>query len=167
MVCFSGDKLLGGPQAGIIVGRKKYIDKLRKHPLYRPLRPDKFTLSAIEQTLLAYLTHPERIKLNAIFKQGIDSLKRRAERICSKLNMDFIEPTALKSTAGGGSTPNISYSGYGITIRKKTEDLDTKMRNYDPPVIIRKGRGKAMIDLSTVLPDQDSIIIEALRKCLS
>jgi L-seryl-tRNA(Ser) seleniumtransferase len=167
MVCFSGDKLLGGPQAGIIVGRRKYIDKLRKHPLYRPLRPDKFTLSAIEQTLLAYLVHPEKIKLNTIFKQGIEKLKIRAENICSKLNLDYIKPTSLKSTAGGGSTPNISYSGYGIVIKKHTGDLDSKLRQYDPPIIMRKGKGKAMIDLTTVLPNQDKILIEALKLCLS
>ena len=167
MICFSGDKLLGGPQAGIIVGKKKYITKLRAHPLYRPLRPDKFTLSAIEQTLLAYMVNPRRVQLSAIFRQGIDRLKKRADEICSALNLDYIESAPLKSTAGGGSTPTISYDGYGLNIKKNVEGLETKLRNYDPPIIIRVGRGQAVIDLTTVFPHQDEIIIKALKECLS
>ena len=167
MVCFSGDKLLGGPQAGIIVGREKHISLLKRHPLYRPLRPDKFTLSAIEQTLLAYLVKPEKIKLNAMLKQGIDKLKRRAEKICSEIGLTYVEPSALRSTAGGGSTPNISYNGYGVKVEKNTEGLDVRLRHFSPPVIARKTRDKVIIDLSTVFPNQDKIIIEALKECLS
>ncbi|MCD6161097.1 MAG: L-seryl-tRNA(Sec) selenium transferase [candidate division Zixibacteria bacterium] len=167
IVCFSGDKLFGGPQAGILVGKKKYISALRRYPFYRPLRPDKFTLSAIEQTLLAYLTNPERVKLNKIFKQDIDSLKNRAEKISSTIELDYVMPSPLKSTAGGGTTPNISYKSYGISIIKNTAGLDVRLRNYAPPIIIRKGKDKAMLDLSTVFPAQDEIIIKALKECLS
>lgn len=166
MICFSGDKLLGGPQAGIIVGKKKFIAKLRAHPLYRPLRPDKFTLGALEQTLLAYLVNPRRVQINAIFRQGLDRLKKRAEEICAILNIDYVVPTAMKSTAGGGSTPTIDYQGYGLAIEKNFNDLDTKLRNFEPPIIIRRGKSRAMIDLTTVLPYQDEIIIKALKACL-
>ena len=167
MVCFSGDKLLGGPQAGIIVGSKKHIMKLRSHPLYRPLRPDKFTLSAIEQTLMAYLVNPGRVQIQAMFKQGLERLQKRAEDICSALNLDYVVPSPLKSSAGGGSTPTINYDGFGLLIKANTDGLEAKMRKFDPPVIIRQGRGKAMIDLTTVMPDQDEIIIKALQACLS
>ncbi len=166
MICFSGDKLLGGPQAGIIVGKKKLISKLRAHPLYRPLRPDKFTLSAIEQTLLAYLANPARIQLNSIFKQGQELLQKRAEAICEKLDLEFVQPARMKSTAGGGSTPTIDYNGLGIVIKENYKGLDSKLRKHDPPIIIRMGRSKAMIDLTTVLPDQDEILVKALKKCL-
>ena len=167
MVCFSGDKLLGGPQAGIIVGSKKHITKLRSHPLYRPLRPDKFTLSAIEQTLLAYLTNSRKVQIQAMFRQGLDRLQKRAEDICSVLHIDYIVPSPLKSTAGGGSTPTINYDGYGLLIKDNIEGLEAGMRKFNPPVIIRQGRGKAMIDLTTVMPHQDEIIIKALKACLS
>ncbi len=166
MVCFSGDKLLGGPQAGIIVGRKKHISALRRHPLYRPLRPDKFTLSAIEQTLLAHLAHPEKVKLAGIFKQGIDKLKKRAEKICHEINLDYVAPVSMKSTAGGGSTPNISYNSFGIAIKQNIEGLDIRLRQYNPPIIVRRTRDKVILDLSAVLPAQDVIITKALQECL-
>jgi len=166
MVCFSGDKLLGGPQAGIIVGRRKYISALRRHPLYRPLRPDKFTLSAIEQTLMAHLAYPEKIRLSEIFKQGVDKLKTRAENVCREINLDYVTPVSLKSTAGGGSTPNISYNSFGIAVKQNTEGLDVRLRQYDPPIIVRRTRDKVILDMSTVLSGQDEVIIKALRKCL-
>lgn len=166
MVCFSGDKLLGGPQAGIIVGRSKYISKLRAHPLYRPLRPDKFTLSAIERTFLGYLANPRLIQLNAIFKQGLERLRQRAETICAAVSKEYVQPVKLKSTAGGGSTPTIDYDGFGIAINDNYRGLDSALRKYDPPIIIRQGRNRAMVDLTTVMPDQDEIIIKALKECL-
>lgn len=166
MVCYSGDKLLGGPQAGIIVGRKKYITALRDHPLYRPLRPDKLCLCALEQTLLAYLVAPEKIKLRSIFEQGISRLKERARHISSELGLDYVTPSPLKSTAGGGSTPAINYDSYGLVIKKNIEKLDIKLRYFDPPVVVRKGKGKLMLDLSTVLPNQDDFLLKALRLCL-
>jgi len=78
-----------------------------------------------------------------------------------------VAPIALKSAAGGGSTPNISYPGFGLVIKENVENLDSKLRKYNPPIIIRRGKGLAIIDLSTVLPEQDRIIIEALKTCLS
>ncbi|RKX18337.1 MAG: L-seryl-tRNA(Sec) selenium transferase [Candidatus Zixiibacteriota bacterium] len=166
MVCFSGDKLLGGPQAGIIIGRGKYITALRNHPLYRPLRPDKLCLSALEQTLLAYLVAPEKIKLKSIFEQGISRLEERAKHISFELGLDYVTPSPLKSTAGGGSTPSINYDSYGLVVRKNIEKLDIKLRNFDPPVVVRKGKDKIMLDLSTVLPGQDDLLLKALRSCL-
>jgi len=167
LVCFSGDKLLGGPQAGIIVGRKRYISALRKHPLSRPLRPDKFCLRAIEQTLLAHLAAPDKIKLNVVFKQGLERIKKRADRICSQIGLDYVYPCSSKSTAGGGSTPNIGYESYGVAVSKNAGDLDRRLRHYKPPIIVRKSKGRIMIDLSAVLPHQDDIIIKALQECLS
>jgi len=167
MVCFSGDKMLGGPQAGIIVGRARYITALRKHPLYRPLRPDKFCLSALEQTLLGYLVSPADVKLNGIFRQTIGTLTQRAEAICAALDSAWVKPSPLKATAGGGSTPEINYPSYGIAIENIPHGLEEKLRLYDPPIIVRTGRNKVSIDLGTVFPEQDQIIVKALKACLS
>lgn len=167
MICFSGDKLLGGPQAGIIVGRAKYIAALRKHPLYRPLRPDKFCLSALEQTLLSYLISPAEVKLSGIFRQEITALKERAEKICAELQLPGVTHSSLRATAGGGSTPDIDYPSYGIVIENSPTGFETKLRLYDPPIIVRTARNRVSIDLGTVFPDQDRIIVKALKACLS
>lgn len=167
LVCFSGDKLFGGPQAGIIVGRKKLVNELRRHPLYRPLRPDKFALSALEHALLGHLVRPEILKLRGIFAQGVDKLRARAARICESVGLEHARPVPLKATAGGGSTPNIEYDSYGLSITIDSEQLERKLRGYEPPIIVRRAKDKIMLDLSTVFPEQDDIVIAALRQCLS
>jgi L-seryl-tRNA(Ser) seleniumtransferase len=167
LVCFSGDKLLGGPQAGIIAGRQKYISVLGKHPLYRPLRPDKLCLCALEQTLLFHLTNPQKLKLKEMFGQGINLLQQRAEMICAEIGKQLVSHTAMKSVAGGGSTPAIDFEGYGLVVNAGAENLDEKLRANDPPIVARNIRGKIMLNLTTVLPEQDKIIIKALKSCLS
>jgi L-seryl-tRNA(Ser) seleniumtransferase len=167
LVCFSGDKLLGGPQAGIIIGKKKFIEKLRKHPFYRPLRPDKMCLTAIEHTLLCHLTDPAKVRLHQIFGEGIDRLKDRANHICARVGLDFVVPMGMKATAGGGSTPAVNYNSYGLEIDSNPTKLDEKLRSHSPSIVARSFKGKILLDLTTVLPSQDNILIEALKACLS
>ncbi len=167
LVSFSGDKLFGGPQAGIIIGKAKYISMLWKHPLYRPLRPDKMSLCAIEQTLLAHLKNPTKIRLHEIFKADIDKLRQRAIAICAEFGDHQVIHGPMKSVAGGGSTPAIDFDGYGLTIKAEVPNLDEKLRLSDPPIVARNVKGKVMLNLTTILPEQDTIVIKALKACLS
>lgn len=167
LVSYSGDKLFGGPQAGIIVGEVKYISMLRKHPLYRPLRPDKMSLCAIEQTLLAHLKNPEKIRLHEIFKADIDKLRQRATAICAEFGDHLVTHGPMKSVAGGGSTPAIDFDGYGLIVKIDIPNLDEKLRLNDPPIIARTVKGKVMLNLTTILPEQDIVVIKALKSCLS
>lgn len=167
LISFSGDKLFGGPQAGIIVGYAKYISLLRKHPLYRPLRPDKMSLCAIEQTLLAHLKNPEKIRLHEIFKSDIDNLRNRAAAICAEFGDHHITHGPMKSAAGGGSTPAIDFDGYGLIINVDIPELDVKLRMNNPPIIARIVKSKVMLNMTTIFPEQDIIIIKALKACLS
>jgi L-seryl-tRNA(Ser) seleniumtransferase len=166
LISFSGDKLLGGPQAGMIVGQAKYISQLRKHPLYRPLRPDKMCLCALEQTLLGHLRQPEKIRLHEIFGADIEQLRNRAKLICSEFGDHLVSHGPMKSVAGGGSTPSIDFEGYGLTVNSDIAKLDEKLRLNDPPIIARNIKGKVMLNLTTILPEQDILVIKALKACL-
>ncbi len=165
LVCFSGDKLLGGPQAGIIVGKKKYIAMLNKHPLYRPVRPDKLCLCALEQTLHSYILGNETALIGKLMKCSIDILQERAARICQELPDRPLKPVALKSAAGGGSTPLAELDSFGIIATDIIEGLDEALRRWNPPIIARNNKGKIAIDLMTVFPEQDPEIIKALKAC--
>lgn len=164
MICFSGDKLLGGPQAGIIVGRQKCIERLARHPLYRTVRPDKICLCLIEQTLHNYLIG-EDIFLEQIFRTEIEELRQRAIKICAQLAGKPVKPIALKGAAGGGSTPDVALDSFGVGIMVQIDGLEDALRKWDPPIIARNNRGKITIDLRTVFPNQDEHIINALRSC--
>jgi len=166
LVCFSGDKLLGGPQAGLIVGKKKYISSLLKDPLYRVMRPDKLTIGLMEKTLLGYLRKEGNNPCWELASISHDNLKSRAEAIVKKLDDNNVEAVALKSSFGGGSLPEYEYDSYGIKISGKPTSLSSRLRSFAPPVITRSGPSGVMIDLRTVFPHQDSILTEAIKKCL-
>ncbi|NLI15466.1 MAG: L-seryl-tRNA(Sec) selenium transferase [candidate division Zixibacteria bacterium] len=167
LVSFSGDKLFGGPQAGIIVGKAKYISLMQKYPLYRAIRPDKMNLCAIEQTLLAHLKNPEKIRLHEIFKADIETLRARAIAICAELGDHLVSHGPMKSVAGGGSTPAIDFDGYGLTVKANIPDLEKKLRLNDPPIIVRTLKGKVILNMTTILPEQDIAVLKALKACLS
>ncbi len=166
LVCFSGDKLLGGPQAGIIVGKRKHIERLNKHPLYRPVRPDKLCLCALERTLYFYLIGNWNIGIGKIMSNTADDLRIRALRICDELPGLPIKPAPLRSAAGGGSTPLAEIESYGINVTEITDGLDEALRRWNPPIIARNNKGKITIDLMTVFPEQDVEIIRALKACM-
>jgi L-seryl-tRNA(Ser) seleniumtransferase len=155
LVCFSADKLLGGPQAGIILGRKALIDKLKKHPLARAVRADKTCLAGVTATLLHYLKdEAEReIPIWKMIALTQDQLKVRAEAWCDALGQGEVIPS--ESTVGGGSLPEECISTYVLALRVKSPDRFLKnLRASRPPIIARVEDDTILFDPRTVLDDE-------------
>ena len=179
LVCFSGDKLLGAPQAGIILGRKKYIDILKKHPLHRALRLDKMFLAGLEKVLLYYLKGQatEKIPVWQMISLPLKALQARAEKIKAALEKSDIKIAIQKSqsTVGGGSLPGetlptvvISVQSFGRSPQDESVDRQAKLFREQPtPIIGRIENDRFVLDLRTVFPQQDEIIISAIRNIFS
>jgi L-seryl-tRNA(Ser) seleniumtransferase len=166
LVCFSGDKLLGGPQAGIILGRKSLIDKIRKHPLARAVRADKTCLAGITATLLHYLKdEAEReIPIWMMMSLTLEQIKSRAEAWRETLEQGDVIPS--ESTVGGGSLPNECTSTFVLALRVKSPDkLLKKLREAKPPIIARTANDKVLLDPRTVL--DDDLLLRELKRILS
>jgi len=166
LVCFSGDKLLGGPQAGIIIGKKDLIDKIKKHPLARAVRADKTCLAGITATLLHYLKdEAEReIPIWRMMSLTPEQVKVRAEAWRDAVVQgDVIES---ESTVGGGSLPDESTSTFVLALNVKSPDkFLKKLREANPPVIARTENDKVLLDPRTVL--DDDLLLSVLKKVLS
>jgi L-seryl-tRNA(Ser) seleniumtransferase len=167
IVTISGDKLLGGPQAGIILGKKKYLDLIKNHPLYRALRCDKLTMLLLEKTLIGYAKnqHLDMIPTQRMLNERQESVRERAEEILNGLDSTSFALVKCLSTPGGGSLPGKSIPSWGLQLKSKTESEDqllARLRRSKPPVIGRILDGEVVIDCRTVLPHQ----IDILRKCL-
>lgn len=165
LVCFSGDKLLGGPQAGIIVGKKALIDKIRKHPLARAVRADKTCLAGITATLLHYLKdEAEReIPIWRMMSLTPDQVRVRAEAWQEALGQGEVLPS--ESTVGGGSLPDESTPTFVLALRVKSPDRFMKLlREQNPPVIARTENDRVLFDPRTVL--DDSLFLSVLKKVL-
>ncbi|MGD8405652.1 MAG: L-seryl-tRNA(Sec) selenium transferase [Anaerolineales bacterium] len=168
VVCFSGDKLLGGPQAGIIVGRKDLIAKIKKHPLARAVRADKVALAGITATLLHYLKdEAEReIPIWRMISMTRKQVKARAEAWQDALrNGEMIES---ESTVGGGSLPGESMKTWVLALDVKSPDkFMPKLRASDPPIIARTENDRVLLDPRTVLLEQDETLLSILKPLLS
>ncbi len=170
--CFSGDKLLGGPQAGIIVGRRDIVERIRRHPLMRALRVDKMTYAALEATLAEYaagraaVTVPVQRMLTMI----ADEIRARAETLAGGINLMSAwraELIAGASAVGGGSAPGVELPTWLVAIEKEgvTPDaLEERLRHLTPPVIARIERDRVLLDLRTVLSYQDSQLREMITR---
>jgi L-seryl-tRNA(Ser) seleniumtransferase len=166
LVCFSGDKLLGGPQAGIIIGKKELINKIRKHPLARAVRADKTCLAGITATLLHYLKdEAEReIPVWKMISLTLQQLKLRADAWRDELGQG--EVIQSESTVGGGSLPDECVSTYVLALNVKSPDkFLRKLREGNPPVIARTENDRVLLDPRTVL--DDDLLLRALKKVLS
>ena len=172
IVSFSGDKLLGGPQAGIIVGKPELIDKIRRHPLYRALRVDKIVYAALEATLRSYLTGRQfeeipTLRMLASSEEEIrERVKEFVERASSEagqvLRFEIIEGD---SVIGGGSAPDFKPTSALIAVDAegmKAEEIEMKLRENEPPVIARIADGRVVLDLRTVDPSEEAEVIESL-----
>ncbi|CCQ92631.1 selenocysteine synthase [[Clostridium] ultunense Esp] len=174
IVTFSGDKLLGGPQAGIIVGKKKYIDSMKKNPLTRAFRVDKFTISALEATLRLYLDERvavEKIPTLKMLSIDISELEKKAKKLYNSIigRMDSnncrLEIVDSYSEVGGGSLPleKIPTKCIMLSIEKyKVTDFERALREYKVPIITRVYKDNIYIDLRTVREDEFDIIVDGL-----
>ncbi|MBD3219033.1 MAG: L-seryl-tRNA(Sec) selenium transferase [candidate division Zixibacteria bacterium] len=170
LVCFSGDKLLGGPQAGIILGKKDKVAAVKKNPLYRTVRLDKMVIAILEELILSYMKSDfENIPAIALLSSNINDLKKRAEKIQSGLkdSGSEIEIIETEAFAGGGSLPEESFPSIGIAITdSKVNQLAKRLRMNDPPIIGRIQDDKLVLDVRTIFPNEDQIVIEALTRAL-
>ncbi|KAB8194934.1 L-seryl-tRNA(Sec) selenium transferase [Nonomuraea phyllanthi] len=155
LVTASGDKLLGGPQAGLLLGDEHLVERLRRHPLARALRVDKLTLAALEATLRGPLP-PVHRSLHA----NVTELTRRAERLARRLG-DRAEAVATIARVGGGGAPGVELPSAGIAVH---ESLAARLRSYDPPVVGRITGGRLVLDLRAVEPGQDDVIAAAVER---
>jgi L-seryl-tRNA(Ser) seleniumtransferase len=165
LICFSGDKLLGGPQTGIILGKKELIDKIKKHPLARAVRADKTSLAALNATLLHYLKdEAEReIPIWRMISLTPDQLKVRAEAWRDALGQGNVIQS--ESTVGGGSLPEESLATCVLSLDVKSPDkFLRKLREGNPPIIARTENDKILLDPRTVLPEQEHLLLRSLNK---
>jgi L-seryl-tRNA(Ser) seleniumtransferase len=167
MVCFSGDKLFGGPQAGIIVGRKKMVDGLKREPLFRAMRCDKLILSALESTVDVYLRGETRIPVLEMMRISTDELRARAERIVAALEGHPLRLRVASGRAqiGGGTLPRSALPSVTIEVNHPTlgaQALAARLREQPERVIAYVARGNLKLDLRTVFPHQDAALIRAL-----
>ena len=171
VILFSGDKLLGGPQGGIIAGKKEYIDKMKAHPLARAFRVDKMTLAAMEATFFEYSDIRQARKtipvLNMITTPAAE-LKDKAERLAEAIRgvtHNFtVEVEACKDQVGGGSAPTVLLDGYAVAVQGRTlapEKIERLLRKEEIPIIIRITHNQVYLDVRTIREDEFEYIVAA------
>jgi L-seryl-tRNA(Ser) seleniumtransferase len=167
LVTFSGDKLLGGPQAGLILGRAAAVDRLRHHPLLRAVRLDKMTLAALEATLMLHRDQPERVPVVRMLRQTEVELQQRAERLQALLDAGVVEAT--EAFAGGGSLPEerIASRALALTPPMGAEDAAARLRSSRPAVVGRLNEGRLLLDMLTVADEELPALAAALRTVLA
>lgn len=156
LVTFSGDKLFGGPQAGVIAGRADLVARCARHPLARALRPGSLVLGALQATALAYLDgHGDAIPFWRMASLPVDTLRARAEALGVGVTLDVM------STPGGGTLPEVEIPSAGVAIDGDQRD---RLRNRERPLIARVGDGRTIVDLRTVDPADDAEVAAALAE---
>ena len=175
VVTFSGDKLLGGPQAGIIIGKKQYIDSMKKHPLARAVRVDKMTIAALEATFREYFDMEkakEKVPVLSMITVSMDEMRTKAILLAEQVRRatEAFEIEVIKSEGqiGGGSTPNQFLVGYAVSVvgKKVSADrIERDLRAYEVPVIVRINQDRVLIDMRTVTRDEIDMVARALIAC--
>ena len=176
VVCFSGDKLFGGPQAGIIVGKKKYIDMMKKNQLTRALRIDKFTAAALELVLQEYLSEEQAVQHIPVLRmitEPLDEVARRARSLARTIrSTDLpakVDVVSCESQIGGGSLPMERIPSMAVAIHPKHESvaaLEDQMRHLTVPMIPRTVNGTIMLDVRTVETEDFKLIAAELQEVL-
>lgn len=172
LVCFSGDKVLGGPQAGILLGSADAIARAARHPLARAVRIDKLALAALETTLLAYRSgHPERVPVWRMLTASLDGLRRRAEAIAERLRplVDAAEVTDSEDAVGAGSHPDEPLPGIALSLAPRglsAQAVFDRLRRAELPVIAVIAHDRLRVHLRTVEPEDDDALTLALASAL-
>ncbi|HEY8103280.1 MAG TPA: L-seryl-tRNA(Sec) selenium transferase [Gaiellaceae bacterium] len=159
LVCFSGDKLLGGPQAGIVAGRADLVERLRRHPLQRALRSDKLSLAALEGTLRLYLDRPEQIPVVRMLREPVDAVRVRAERLAAATG-GAVEETVGR--VGGGALPLSELPSFACAVE---EELAAALRANEPPVIAVVRDGRTLLDCRTLTDAEADEVAAAVHAC--
>ena len=169
LVSFSGDKLLGGPQAGILAGDKNLIARLRRNPMFRALRLDKLIYQALETTLRNLLLERwDQVPALAMIRQSGPELRARAEKFQASLDGVLTEMVEGRSVIGGGATPEQPLPAWLIAVEcPDVVEAERRCRQYDPPVIARIENGRLLFDLRTVFPWEDEELARAIRAACS
>jgi L-seryl-tRNA(Ser) seleniumtransferase len=176
IVTFSGDKLLGGSQAGIIAGKKKWVERCRRNPLFRALRVDKLSYAALEATLQNYLRGTlDDVPVLRLIREPVERVAARAEELRAGLEKELagraqVGVSAGRSVVGGGSAPGYSLPTRLVTILPASisaAELAARLRHSQPPVIVRVEASRVLVDLRTVFSDQQAALAAALRSALT
>lgn len=169
VVTYSGDKMLGGPQAGMLSGREDLIRRVRSNPLFRALRVDKLTYAALEATLMEYVRqNHDSIPFARMLRISADEIRKRAEQLLAKISAAphlKAELVAGESLVGGGSAPTSTLPTFLIAVTAQAlsaDQLAQQLRLSNPPIVARVEEGRVLLDLRTVSPDEDSSVADAL-----
>ncbi|MCI0354476.1 MAG: L-seryl-tRNA(Sec) selenium transferase [Acidobacteria bacterium] len=170
LVTYSGDKLLGGPQAGILSGKAELVARIRSNPMFRALRVDKLTYAALEATLLAYVRQDHgSVPALRLMRLPASEVRKRAEAVAARLAQSSaklkVEVVEGESVIGGGSTPGARLPTWVLAVTAEglsADELATRLRAAEPPVIARVEEGHVLLDLRTVFPQQDAAVAAAL-----
>jgi L-seryl-tRNA(Ser) seleniumtransferase len=169
IVTFSGDKLLGGPQAGVIAGRARLIEAIERHPLVRAVRVDKMTLAALQATLTTYLEgRQHELPLWSMLSAPVDELRERAETLAASIR-DQLGSSGVKAdvvsseaVAGGGSLPGSRLTSEAVAVvhpETGADEIAARLRTGDPPVVARIENDTVLLDVRTVQPEQDEVLL--------
>jgi L-seryl-tRNA(Ser) seleniumtransferase len=167
-VTYSGDKLLGGPQAGILSGKPEIVARMRSNALFRALRVDKLTYAALEATLLAYVRQDyDAVPALRMMRASAEEIGARAQAMAKDLPATYrAEIADGESVIGGGAAPGATLKTHLLIIALEgvsAGELATRLRHADPPVIARVEDDRVVLDLRTVFPEQDAVILKSLR----
>jgi L-seryl-tRNA(Ser) seleniumtransferase len=169
LVTYSGDKMLGGPQAGLLSGREELIKRVRSNPLFRALRVDKLTYAALQATLMEYLRQNyDAIPFTRMLRLPADQVRRRAEALHAKLEASWVlrsEVVPGESLVGGGSAPTSTLPTFLLAITARSlsaDELAAQLRKSSPPVVARVEEGRVLLDLRTVFQNEEDELARAL-----
>jgi L-seryl-tRNA(Ser) seleniumtransferase len=170
LVAFSGDKLLAGPQAGIVVGKREVVERLKKSPLFRALRADKLYFLLLGEALKYYLNRKEMFELPAyrLLSMPFENLKARAEKITGLFQKRGMTVVTTESQAGGGALPEEMLPSWGIVLPEiyPANGWEEKLRAATPPIVGKIVKNRFIVDLRTVFPEEDEILVSVFKALL-